>query len=40
LIGDQPTDIEAARAAGIDGTLYRGGSLLDTVVPIISRLAR
>jgi len=27
LIGDQPTDLEAARAAGIRGLLYREGNL-------------
>jgi D-glycero-D-manno-heptose 1,7-bisphosphate phosphatase len=27
LIGDQPTDIEAAEAAGIRGLIYRGGNL-------------
>lgn len=29
LIGDKPTDIEAARAAGIGGFLFRGGNLAE-----------
>ena len=31
LIGDKPSDVAAARAAGIRGVLYAGGSLSDTV---------
>ena len=31
LIGDKPSDVAAARAAGIRGVLYAGGPLRDTV---------
>nr|WP_237478290.1 HAD family hydrolase [Lichenibacterium sp. 6Y81] len=31
LIGDKPSDMEAARAAGIRGVLYAGGPLADAV---------
>lgn len=31
FVGDQPTDMEAAAAAGIRGFLYEGGSLLSAV---------
>ena len=31
LVGDQPTDIAAAEAAGIPGHLFDGGNLLDFV---------
>lgn len=31
LIGDKPTDLEAARRAGVRGVLYEGGSLLEIV---------
>ena len=36
LIGDKETDLAAARAIGIPGHLYRGGSLLETVRPLLS----
>jgi D,D-heptose 1,7-bisphosphate phosphatase len=35
LIGDQPTDMAAARAAGIDAHLFHGGNLADFVRPIV-----
>jgi D-glycero-D-manno-heptose 1,7-bisphosphate phosphatase len=31
LVGDQPTDLEAARRAGVVGHHYTGGSLLDVI---------
>ncbi|MGI3903297.1 MAG: D-glycero-alpha-D-manno-heptose-1,7-bisphosphate 7-phosphatase [Janthinobacterium lividum] len=31
MIGDKPSDMEAARAAGIRGILYQGGKLIDSV---------
>ncbi len=42
LVGDRPTDIEAATAAGIRGRLFTGGSLLDfvrTLAPPRRRIA-
>ncbi len=35
LVGDQPTDLAAAAAAGIRGVRFAGGSLLDTVAPLL-----
>ncbi len=35
LIGDQPTDLEAAAGAGIAGHLFQGGNLLAFVRPIL-----
>lgn len=39
LIGDQPTDIEAARAAGIAGHLFAGGDLSAFVSTILQGAA-
>ena len=36
MIGDQPTDLQAAAAAGVPGHLFTGGNLLDTVRPILA----
>lgn len=35
LVGDQPTDLAAAAAAGVRGVLFAGGNLADTVVPLL-----
>jgi D-glycero-D-manno-heptose 1,7-bisphosphate phosphatase len=35
LIGDKPTDLEAARAAGIKGYLYVGGHLAQFLRPLL-----
>ena len=39
LIGDQPTDLQAAAGAGIAGHLFRGGNLLAFVRPILESMA-
>jgi len=36
LVGDQPTDMSAAAAAGIEGRLFPGGNLADFVWPILN----
>lgn len=35
LVGDQPSDLAAARAAGIDGFLFEGGDLRETVLGLL-----
>jgi D-glycero-D-manno-heptose 1,7-bisphosphate phosphatase len=40
LIGDQPRDIEAARAAGIAGHLFTGGDFVAFVERCLSQHAR
>jgi D-glycero-D-manno-heptose 1,7-bisphosphate phosphatase len=39
MIGDQPTDVEAARAAGVQGLLFNGGSVLAAITPWLNDLA-
>lgn len=39
LIGDNPTDVEAARRAGVAGTLFEGGDLNLALAPLIERAA-
>ena len=36
LVGDKPSDLEAAAATGMDGFLYDGGLLLDLVARIVA----
>ena len=36
MVGDQPTDMAAAAAAGISGHLFTGGNLLDFVGPLLA----
>jgi D-glycero-D-manno-heptose 1,7-bisphosphate phosphatase len=35
LIGDKPTDLEAAQAAGVHGILFSGGNLAQLVRSIL-----
>jgi D-glycero-D-manno-heptose 1,7-bisphosphate phosphatase len=37
LIGDNPTDIQAADAAGIGSRLFEGGNLLEALSPLLDR---
>jgi D,D-heptose 1,7-bisphosphate phosphatase len=39
MVGDQPTDIQAAAAAGIMGELFPGGNLLSFLRPILDKTA-
>ncbi len=39
MIGDKPSDMEAAAAAGIEGLLFAGGSVLDAITPWMRQLA-
>ncbi len=38
MVGDQPTDMQAAAAAGIEGHLFGGGDLFAFVHPLLQRL--
>ena len=37
VVGDRPSDIEAARAAGMPGHLFAGGNLRDFILPLLAR---
>jgi D-glycero-D-manno-heptose 1,7-bisphosphate phosphatase len=37
LVGDQPTDLQAAAAAGVEGHLFQGGDLARFVAPLLDR---
>jgi D-glycero-D-manno-heptose 1,7-bisphosphate phosphatase len=37
VIGDRPSDIEAAHAAGMPGHLFAGGNLRDFILPLLAR---
>ena len=39
MVGDQPTDMKAAAAAGIAGALFQGGNLLSFLRPILDKTA-
>jgi len=39
LIGDKDSDLAAAQAAGVEGVLFEGGSLLLSLAPVLSRLS-
>jgi len=36
VVGDRPSDIEAARAAGLPGHLFAGGNLRDFILPLLT----
>ena len=38
MIGDKPTDMDAARAGGIRGILYEGGMLVDSVAAALDKI--
>lgn len=38
MIGDNMSDMQAAQAAGIEGVLFRGGSVLDALRPALERI--
>ncbi len=40
MVGDKDRDIQAARAAGIEGVLFEGGDLAAFLNPVIARLVR
>lgn len=40
MVGDNDSDMQAARAAGIEGLLFEGGDLHAALAPAIARLAR
>ncbi len=38
MIGDKESDLAAARAAGVEGLLFEGGSLFSILAPVLPRL--
>lgn len=39
MVGDKESDMEAAKAAGIEGFLFKGGSLLMAIRPALAQLS-
>jgi len=39
MVGDRPGDVEAGRAAGVEGLLFEGGDLGAFLAPVIARLS-
>jgi D-glycero-D-manno-heptose 1,7-bisphosphate phosphatase len=39
MVGDKLSDLAAAHAAGVEGLLFTGGSLLETIRPALARLS-
>ncbi|WP_122402314.1 D-glycero-alpha-D-manno-heptose-1,7-bisphosphate 7-phosphatase [Bradyrhizobium vignae] len=37
VVGDKPSDVEAARAAGLPGYLFQGGNLRNFLVPLLGQ---
>ena len=40
MVGDRPGDVEAGKAAGVEGLLFEGGDLAAFLAPVLKRLGR